>query len=93
MSEATPRPWRLEEDIGCIIGPDGKQVCGVRDADYVNRPNAHFVLRACNAHTALVAACEAAVPYVDYLANVGNDGAEKVDDQLRAALALARPAT
>lgn len=68
------------DDVGCITDATGRQIAAVSDRNWKERPNAHFVFHAINAHDALVEACRQALRMcqIDWL-----------EAQLDAALALA----
>lgn len=96
--KATPRPWKVEGD--CIVTKDGDHNTGdviaqVRFQDQkTRRANKDFIVTACNAHDALVAALD----MIDQLGNV--DGTytdhellaliDQMRQEARAALKLAR---
>ena len=70
--ERTPGPWRLGSRSGRrnVMGPMGRRpsrimpgealpICLMGGTLYEDEANAAFIVRACNAHDALLAACEA----------------------------------
>jgi len=61
-SMATPLPWHVGMKPGPMIyGPQGEQIAGLTGALSFNaRPDAQFIVRACNSHAALVAIAELA---------------------------------
>lgn len=82
----TPTPYTIELDTNPITIVDGNgevvAYCGHSDIP-ANQRNAAFIVRACNAHDALVKAAR------NLLAYLGDDFQYKREDALRDALELA----
>ena len=96
-AENTPLPWFSEGNVvfseRVEVDEDDPIVCDcVADVLAVAFADAEFVMRACNAHDALLAACEAVLQW-DVLASP-LDGAcglpLELERQLRAAIAAAK---
>jgi hypothetical protein len=97
----TPPPWRLKDDPQYLIQAGGESedpytVANCWSGPFaptkaVARENARLVVRAVNAHAALVDACEAALETLEHAEL--NRWEQEVADRLRAALALAKGET
>jgi hypothetical protein len=101
MTERTPGPWKTMpvERIGELerisIVTDAKMVVAdVLLYDPADREedtaNAAYIVRACNAHDDLLAACEAAEPALWILAAGGSQDAARRHTQLKAAIRKAK---
>lgn len=95
MSEATPRPWKAlsgmivnQPKIICILGDELYVTANSSRGDSIADQN--LIVRACNAHDTLVAACEAIAAHIDPDAPAPTTTRREAMLQLRAALALAR---
>lgn len=100
--EATPRPWLIDPDPDfesmLILGPDeiiAADCCVVsmdaeKRSEDICKANAALIVRAVNAHDALVAALLDAQAYI--ASRGGQTGGERlrVQQRIRAALAAAR---
>jgi hypothetical protein len=88
--EAKKRPYGSEGSYNIAFCGDISDGIGYIGQIY-NRANAAFIVRACNAHDDLLAACKALVEYRDRAGALGFQ-LEKADDyinQIRAAIAAA----
>ena len=107
MSKHTPTPFNLplavekSGTIGSVIDRDANCVLQIQQLEPMEHLDRHakrqaraeFIVRAVNAHEALVEACEAALPYVEGAYECAFPDASENDSvvaQLRAALALAK---
>lgn len=100
----TPTPWSIAyysptkemcDQSAFIIMPefgtmnDGKAICSGHGPDH--KANAAFIVRACNSHAQLVAACAAAFAHLESVR--GRDNNPEVWTILRAALSAAQKGT
>jgi hypothetical protein len=90
----TPRPWCAVETPNWTLGIGGvldrKIVASIPAGSNTGAEDRALIVRAVNAHDALVAACEAASALIARLED-GWDYTTPEGQQLRAALAKARP--
>ncbi len=117
MSEATPRPWKHEpssltivrglitpEDVDAfhIQGPTGQSIAYSHRGDEECAANADLIVRAVNAHDALVLVCEGAIRDAEarlYMLPIDGEGVSQQKDilsfqigALHSVLALAKEA-
>lgn len=87
----TPTPWHTRGsfdgsgDIGIVAGneliAESYQAVSRTNGNAPVQDNAAFIVRACNAHDALVAALQAALPYLEDIVNTeGAKGASGPDE-------------
>lgn len=93
MTTHTPTPWRVYDHMpNCIEDAMGNDVFAqaMNKGSERNEANAAFIVQACNAHDALVAALRDVLSQYLLFVNVNSDEiASAVVAQARAALALA----
>lgn len=91
----TPTPWRIDEgDLGIIRGPggmiadvrgqEGHYFCPKRD-QRERIDNAEFIIRACNCHDDLLAACKKLIEIWHRAGPLGSYQMEKFDIPVRMA--------
>lgn len=107
MSESkhSPLPWTLSpfgRGVDVVAAEHGKPEHGRRivaeckatcGADLPRcEADADYIVRACNSFPALLAACEAALPFLSYVATNGSQtvGADETWDRIETALAAAK---
>lgn len=95
MSEATPRPWRQwatdgDHGLEITIEGEGHAVTYLPDQSDLSEANAALIVRAVNAHDALVEALEAALATLEEWQADDGQGDDAAILNARAALALAR---
>jgi hypothetical protein len=89
----TPGPWHVAGRKGGwdgVTAEDGTDICAL---EYNNPANAAFIVRAVNAHDALVAALENLIPRFRNACRQNGSDADMIDEATRMhteALALAR---
>ena len=90
MSEHTDLPWKLEE---CDLHEEKHIDIRMVDADFlvacisdITKANAEYIVRACNSHDDLLAACKAMITDFD----LGEHSIENSLKMMRAAIAKAQ---
>lgn len=92
MSEQkyTPTPWHMNDE-DCIVGPDAAGVARIllaRGNSAIADANSAFIVRAVNAHEALVEAINLIAQELVLMGRIDRDNIE-IRDIIRAALKLA----
>lgn len=74
--QPTERPWKIDEQWGLILGPDGQEIAAIHAAQEPGenrapqeraKANRELIVRAVNNHDALIEALEALLPYAEKL--------------------------
>ena len=104
MDKRTPGPWKVRRNIIYVdwFSPNGEEYDkyiarvdpDVQAETYAEmKANAEFIVRACNSHDELLAACKASFEFVDSIAGISPVDIPNENElwlQLQAAIASAR---